>query len=109
MDLILEDDIAEISDNKSLLANYTNAFHKINSDSNQYLMLVEIESKVVAMCQLTIMPYLTFGGFLRMQIETVRVAKQYRSQKIGFQMMEEAINYAQKKGVKIVQLATNKK
>ena len=72
-------------------------------------MLVEIESKVVAMCQLTTIPYLIFGGSLRMQIETVRVAKQYRSQKIGFQMMEEAISYAQKKGVKIVQLTTNKK
>ena len=42
-------------------------------------MLVEIESKVVAMCQLTTIPYLIFGGSLRMQIETVRVAKQYRS------------------------------
>lgn len=109
IDLILENDIAEIRDNKSLLENYINAFHKINSDPNQYLMVVEIESKVVAMCQLTIIPYLTFGGSLRMQIETVRVAKKYRSKKIGFQMMEEAISYAQKKGVKIVQLTTNKK
>jgi ribosomal protein S18 acetylase RimI-like enzyme len=54
------------------------------------------------------MPSLTFTGQTRMQIEAVRILKQYRGQKIGEWMMREAIKYGKSKGASIIQLTTNK-
>ena len=42
--------------------NYIKAFHKIDSDPNQYLMLVESGDEIIGTCHLTIMPSLTFVG-----------------------------------------------
>jgi len=89
--------------------NYIEAFHKINADPNQYLMVVESDHEIVATCHLTIMPSLTFTGSTRMQIEAVRVAEKYRGHKIGEWMMNAAIAYAKSKEVTILQLTTNKK
>lgn len=50
-----------------------NAFHKINNDPNQYLMLICEEERVLGTCHLTLLPSLTFIGSMRMQIEAVRV------------------------------------
>ncbi|MCH9753981.1 MAG: GNAT family N-acetyltransferase [Alphaproteobacteria bacterium] len=88
--------------------NYIDAFNKIDSDSNQYLMVVEKESRIVATCHLTIIPSLTFKGSTRMQIEAVRVSKEYRSQQIGKFMISEALNYAKFRNASIIQLTTNK-
>lgn len=87
---------------------YIDAFYKITIDQNQYLMVVELDKEIVGTCHLTIMPSLTFHGATRMQIEAVRVAKKYRSQKIGAWMMEKAIEYAKAHHASIIQLTTNK-
>ncbi|MBA2648991.1 MAG: GNAT family N-acetyltransferase [Legionella sp.] len=87
---------------------YVNAFHKIDNDSNQYLMVIENDSEIIGTCHLTIMPSLTFTGQTRMQIEAVRVLKQYRGQKIGEWMIQKAIKYGKSKGASIIQLTTNK-
>ncbi len=87
---------------------YLTAFDKINSDPNQYLMVVLCDAQIVGTCHLTIMPSLTYQGSTRMQIEAVRIDKNYRSQKIGGWMMHQAFDYAKKHQVKVVQLTTNK-
>ncbi len=111
VNLLLEDELGQTRESKSaeLNQNYIEAFHKINADPNQYLMVVESDKEIVATCHLTIMPSLTFTGSTRMQIEAVRVAEKHRGHKIGEWMMNAAITYAKSKEVTILQLTTNKK
>ncbi len=96
VELLLEDELGASRESKSpeLDENYIKAFHKIDSDPNQYLMVVENDDEIIGTCHLTIMPSLTFIGSTRMQIEAVRVAGKYRGQKIGSWMFDQAINYA---------------
>ena len=109
--LLLEDELGSARESKSakLDENYIKAFHKIDSDPNQYLMVVENSDEIIGTCHLTIMPSLTFIGSTRMQIEAVRVAGKYRGQKIGSWMFDQAILYAKQHEVSIIQLTTNKK
>lgn len=88
---------------------YIQAFHKIDHDAAQYLMVVEQEKEVVGTCHLTLIPSLTFIGASRLQIEAVRVAHAYRGQKIGEWMIHQAIAYGKAQGAAIIQLTTNKK
>ncbi len=108
--LLLEDKLGATRESKnSTDERYVSAFQKIDSDQNQYLMVVENDDEIVGTCHLTIMPSLTFKGSTRMQIEAVRVAAKYRGQKIGKWMFEQAVIYAKEKGASIIQLTTNKK
>ena len=110
IELLLEDDLGKSRESKSALDDkYTKAFQIIDSDKNQYLMVMENESEIIGTCHLTIMPSLTFIGSTRMQIEAVRVAEKYRGQKIGQWMFDQAVAYAKEKGASIIQLTTNKK
>ena len=111
MELLLEDELGASRESKlaTVHENYIKAFHKIDSDPNQYLMVVENGNEIIGACHLTIMPSLTFIGSTRMQIEAVRVAGKYRGQKIGSWMFDQAISYAKENDVSIVQLTTNKK
>lgn len=109
--LLMEDELGKTREhiNAGLDQQYIDAFHRINSDPNQYLMVVELGREIIATCHLTMMPSLTFTGSTRMQIEAVRVAEKYRGQKIGEWMMKAAIHYGKENGAAIIQLTTNKK
>ena len=111
IELLLEDELGGTRESKSaeLDENYIKAFHKIDSDPNQYLMVVENGDEIIGTCHLTIIPSLTFVGSIRMQIEAVRVSGKYRGQKIGSWMFDQAISHAKDKGVSIIGLTTNKK
>jgi len=111
VNLLLEDELGNARESKAkeLDARYIDAFHKIDNDPNQYLMVVEKDDEIIGTCHLTIMPSLTFIGSTRMQIEAVRVAAKYRGQKIGSWMFEKAISYAKENDASIIQLTTNKK
>ena len=110
INLLLEDELSRAREQTSQTIDprYIDAFHRIDSDSSQYLMVVEKNKEVVATCHLTIVPSLTFTGSTRMQIEAVHVAEKYRSKKIGEEMMKIAIEYAKSKDISIIQLTTNK-
>ncbi len=109
--LLLEDELGQIREHLSekLDQAYIDAFHRINNDPNQYLMIMEMDKEIVGTCHLTIMPSLTFMGSTRMQIEAVRISKNYRGQRFGEWMMSTAMKYGKSKNVSIVQLTTNKK
>ena len=108
--LLFEDELGQTRESKAPLYDddYIRAFDQIDSDRNQYLMVVEQDHEIVGMCHLTMIPSLTFKGRLRMQIEGVRVSAKYRGQGIGTWMMNRAILYAQKHDATILQLTTNK-
>lgn len=111
IELLLEDELGSTRESKTtnLDERYINAFHKIDSDLNQYLMVLECGNEIIGTCHLTIMPSLTFIGSTRMQIEAVRVVNKYRGKNVGRWMFDQAISYAKEHDVSIVQLTTNKK
>lgn len=110
--LLIEDELGQTREKVGDVIDqrYIHAFERIDTDLNQYLMVVEnTEKQIIATCHLTIMPSLTFIGSTRMQIEAVRVSSEYRGQKIGEWMMNAALEWAKANFVSMVQLTTNKK
>lgn len=87
---------------------YVDAFYRIKRDPNQYLMVVKRQEEIVATCQLTLLPSLTFMGATRLQIEAVHVAAKHQGQKIGEWMMNAAFEFAKINNASIIQLTTNK-
>lgn len=110
VDLLSEDDLGQYREIKAekLDQRYIDAFHRIDADPNQYLMVVTNPIDIIGTCHLTLMPSLTFVGSTRLQIEAVRVALNYRGQKIGEWMMNAAIDFAKSNNAMIIQLTTNK-
>lgn len=88
---------------------YYDAFDHISGDSNQHLTVVEMEGKVVGTLQLSIIPYLTYQGGSRAQIEAVRIAGHLRGSGLGRKLFQWAIDKAEACGCHLVQLTTDKK
>lgn len=91
-----------------LPATYLQAFATIRNDSNQELMVAEMDGEIVGTFQLTFIQYLTHQGGLRAQIEAVRVSSAHRGKGIGKIMFNYAIARAEQKGCYVVQLTTDK-
>ncbi len=86
---------------------YYTAFEDIDRDSNNELVVVEAENKIIGTLQLTFIPSLSFQGSKRAQIEGVRVDSEYRSKGIGRELMVWAIERAREEKCLFVQLTTN--
>ena len=91
-----------------LPASYYAAFEAIDRDPNNELVVGEIEDRVVAVLQMTFIPYLTYRGGRRALIEGVRVASEIRSRGIGRTLFEWAIERARERGCHMVQLTSDK-
>lgn len=87
---------------------YWRAFDAIDRDDRQLLIVAEHEGKIVGTLQLSFIPYLTFQGGERAQIEAVRVDPGLRRMGIGRQMIEWGIEQARRRGCHMVQLTTDK-
>lgn len=92
-----------------LPANYYEAFELIDQDPQHELMVLEYQNEVIGTMQLSFIPYLTYQGGTRAQIEAVRIRKDYRGQGIGELMFRWAIQKAQERGAHVLQLTTDKK
>jgi len=88
--------------------NYNSAFKSIDSDPNQELMVVEKDDMIIGTFQLTFIPYLTYQGGIRAQIEAVRIHENHRNEGLGKQMIQWAIQKSKDSGAHIVQLTTDK-
>lgn len=89
---------------------YYDAFERIDADQNQELIVVENETgRLIAVFQLTFIPYLTYQGGIRAQIEGVRVHKNHRGLGIGKTIFHWAIQKAKKRNAHVLQLTTDKK
>ncbi len=73
------------------------------------MLSVPANVEIVATFQLTFIPYLTYQGGLRAQIEAVRVKAVYRGQGLGTAIFQYAIGRAKAKGAHLLQLTTDKK
>lgn len=87
---------------------YVSAFTAIDTDPNNELTVACVSGKVVGVLQLTFIPYLTYKGSWRGLIEGVRVAQDYRSQGVGHRLFEWAIERANARNCRILQLTTDK-
>lgn len=89
---------------------YYTAFEIINSDKNQELMVVENENdpEIAGTFQLTFIPYLSYQGRLRAQIENVMVRNDLQGKGIGQKMFEWAIKRAKERNAHLLQLTSDK-
>jgi len=87
---------------------YVQAFNAIDSDSNQYLLVGELDGRVVAMLQLTFIPGLSRRGALRANIEAVRVDSGLRGEGIGSWLIKGAISLANERKCALIQLTSDK-
>ena len=90
---------------------YYEAFEIINSDPNQELIVLENEnnSEILGTFQLTFIPYLSYQGRLRAQIENVMVREDLRGQGIGQKIFEWAIERAKERNAHLLQLTSDKR
>ena len=89
---------------------YYDAFQNILQDKNQELMVLEnFNKEIIGTLQLSFIPYLTYRGGLRAQIEAVRIHKKFRGQGFGKKIFKWAIKRSIDKGAHLVQLTTDKK
>ncbi len=89
---------------------YYRAFENINQDNNQELIVIENEdSEIIGTMQLSFIPYLTYQGGIRAQIEAVRIREDQRGKGIGVQLFLWAIERAKERNAHVVQLTTDKK
>jgi len=88
---------------------YAHAFHAIDDDPNNELVVICRQEQVVGVLQLTFMPSITHRGGWRAQIEGVRVDSRIRSLGVGRALFEWAIARARQRGCHLVQLTTDKR
>jgi GNAT superfamily N-acetyltransferase len=91
-----------------LPASYYAAFEAISADSNNELVVACLAGRVVGVLQITFIPYLTYRGSWRAQIEGVRVDASMRSHGVGRKLLEWAIQRAGQRGCRLVQLTSDK-
>ncbi len=86
---------------------YTDAFDILDGDTNQFLLVGEQAGGVVAYLQITFIQHLSRLGGIRGQIESVRVALQFRGQGLGSALTREAIRLCAERRCSLVQLTTD--
>lgn len=90
------------------MAPYLVAFDEIVANPMHQLIVGELDGRIVATCQLTILAGLSRQGAKRALIEAVRVAGDLRSQGIGEALMAECEARARAAGAGVLQLTTDK-
>lgn len=88
---------------------YYHAFERIDADPNQELVVVEdSQSEILGTLQLSFIPYLTYQGGIRAQIEAVRIREGVRGEGLGQKMFEWAIERSKERNAHLLQLTTDK-
>ncbi|MFO7672103.1 MAG: GNAT family N-acetyltransferase [Lutibacter sp.] len=109
--MLANDKLGKLRENyqEPLPESYYTAFEIINSDPNQELMVVENDTEIMGTFQLTFIPYLSYKGKLRAQIENVFVREDLTGQGIGKKIFEWAIERAKNRNAHLLQLTCDKK
>lgn len=88
---------------------YDKAFEAIDKDPNNELWVIEgPDKRVLGILQLTFIPGLSHTAGWRAQIEGVRVAEELTGQGVGTWFFKQMIERAREKGVRMVQLTSDK-
>lgn len=105
--LLTDDDLGarrEVAD----LAPYLAAFDAMQAEGNNHLIVGEQDGVIVATYQLTFITGLSLRAARRAQVESVRVASNLRSSRIGAALMADAEARARAAGCSLIQLTTNR-
>ena len=86
---------------------YVAAFREIEADTNNELIVAEIDGQVIGTLQITFTPSISFQGGRRSTVESVRVDNAFRGKGIGRKMMLWAIERAKERECISMQLTTN--
>lgn len=105
---LLTDDPLGRAREGSDLAPYLAGFDAVAANPMHQIIVGEIDGRIVATCQLTILHGLSRQGMTRALVEAVRTAPDLRSQGIGAALMAEAEARARVAGARIIQLTTDK-
>ena len=110
--MLENDKLGKLRENyqEPLSENYYAAFEIINNDPNQELMVAENENdpKIIGTFQLTFIPYLSYQGKLRAQIENVMVREDLRGRGVGQKILAWAIERAKERNAHLLQLTSDK-
>ena len=87
---------------------YYDAFEAIKREPNHELIVVEKDGQIVGSMQLMFLPSLSYQGGTRAQVETVQVAKEFRGQGIGTEMIKWTFERARQRGCRLMQLTSHK-
>lgn len=88
---------------------YDKAFAAIDKDPNNELWVIEgPDERVLGILQLTFIPGLSHTAAWRAQIEGVRVADELTGKGVGTWFFKQMIERAREKGVRMVQLTSDK-
>ncbi|MBO6948854.1 MAG: GNAT family N-acetyltransferase [Rhodospirillales bacterium] len=88
---------------------YDKAFAEIDKDPNNELWVIEgPDKRVLGILQLTFIPGLSHLAGWRAQIEGVRVADELTGKGVGTWFFKQMIERAREKGVRMVQLTSDK-
>lgn len=106
VDLLIDDMLGAGRESPDL-DSYLAAFDAMQGEGGNHLIIGEVEGRIVATFQLTLISGLSQQGARRAQIEAVRVAADLRGQGIGRLAMAEAERRARAAGCRMMQLTTN--
>lgn len=106
--LLSDDELGRRRENPATMEPYTKAFDSIRHDPNQLLVVLDDGGQLVGTLQLSLIPYLTFQGGWRAQVEAVRIASSRRGEGLGRVLLEWAIETARQRRCHLVQLTTNR-
>ena len=84
------------------------AFAAIDAESNNELVVVELDGEVVGTMQLTVVPGISRRGASRLLVEAVRVDRRLRGQGVGRTMMAWAHAWGVARGCALAQLTSDK-
>lgn len=101
-------DREQVTDDEAVADSYSRAFQAISDDERQLLVVAVMGDRVVGTLQLSFIPYLTFAGGERAQIEAVRIVAAERGRGLGRQMIDWGVDEARRRGCHLVQLTTNR-
>lgn len=86
---------------------YHAAFHAIEADANQRLILAEQDGAPVGTLQLSFLPGLSYRGGWIGQIEAVRIASPLRGRGLGTRLIDWALARCRERGCHHVQLISS--
>lgn len=88
---------------------YRAAFARMSAQPGNVYLVAEAGGRVAGCLQYTVIHGLSRAGAARAQVEGVRVAADFRGQRIGEAMMQAAIDRARAEGCALVQLTTDRR
>jgi GNAT superfamily N-acetyltransferase len=105
--LLAEDRLGQGRERPDDMAPYAAAFAQIAADPNNALVVGEIEGRIVATYQITLIPNVSLRATKRAQIEGVRVSADLRGQGVGAALISDAEARARAHGATLLQLTMN--